>query len=306
MKQFRTILFGVAVLLALAACAAIGSQPTSWITHNNHTVIYLSWTNANGNISGTLQQADASNSSSSTDQPVSITSVQLTGTESNGKISLRVGGTILGNSLTGTISNTSLIIEVPNSSSIDAIALYPGNIDDFNHQISTIQSNVEATRTATKLQMDRNQLSSDLGSLADELDLVKTTLSALDSKYAIAKSAYLTQQGLTQQAISNGCYGTAISSRANDAYSATQNSLYDLQSALYDVHNANSALTRTVSEVKTMPEQLITSTIASELETDSSIAAAADGKATNVSNYSDKLTNAADALYQQVLDLNYC
>jgi hypothetical protein len=252
-------------------------------------VTFLSWTNADGKMEGTAQFAAAGDTSSSSSDLVNSSSAQLSGTESDGKISLRIGGSILGTSVSGTIDNSTLVLQVPDSSGgrITSDSFKPATADDFNKKVAALSSHVQDQRNAAASAQADRELASYLDALPVEVSAVQSQSSALVAASSKAQSAVANLKSLTSKAQSSGCFNSSASDQALTAQQESSSAGYDLSSAANDQYSADSDLSTTLGNLR-------------ELGALSSKNQKTVDQATSALTAAENAANAADALASNV------
>ncbi len=128
--------------------AACSSAPDSFLYTTSTKVIYLAWTNANGSLSGQLQEV-------STNSPTTYTSSQASfhGTLSGQSVSLDFGGFLGYSIVTGTFDGNTLMLNMPaGSGELASYTFVPGSIDDYNKAVTTLETTIAAAdATATSI-----------------------------------------------------------------------------------------------------------------------------------------------------------
>jgi hypothetical protein len=304
-KRSAAFIFVLALVVTLAGCTLL-KQPTSWMFANDSGAIYLSWTDANGTLAGTAQSSAAGDASTSTGDPVTTTSVQLSGTEADGKISLRLGGSILGTSVSGTIDNGSLVLQVPDPSGggMTSETFRPASPADFNTKVSEISTRVQSQRRAAAAAQANATLAAQLDVIPDEVSNVQAASSALVSATSTAQSAASHLKDLTSAALVTGCSDSHASNQAVSASQSTATAGYALSSAATDQTAADSYLSSTLAslpDLGTLPQK------DQDLVTNASrVLSAAESAANAASSLGDSVQSAANDSGTSIYSLPYC
>lgn len=150
MKRAAAFVATLAFLITLVGCSAV-TQPTSWMHADGGRATFLSWTNTNGTLKGTAEFASMGDTTSASGPPVIKSSVPISGTEANGKISLRIGGSSTRQSVRGTIDSGSLRLTfLPSIDSDNSEKFKPADAVEFTHQVASLTACILKQRdTAT-------------------------------------------------------------------------------------------------------------------------------------------------------------
>ena len=217
-------------------------------------ITFLTWTNANGTLEGTAEYAKAGDTASTSSDPVTATTLQLSGTESDGKVSLRIGGSILGTSLSGTINNTSLVLQVPNSSggAVGFQTFTPASVTDFNNKVSALSSDIQNQRSDAAAAQLKQDFADALNAVSDDETAVRSASTALASATTTAQSAAANLTTLVSNAIVSGCFTSSASDQATKAFPDTLSAGNDLISASFDQRRADSALSTAIRNLTSL------------------------------------------------------
>lgn len=186
----------------------------------------ISWTRAaDGTISGTLQDAEASDLGAA--DPVKSSSASVTGNIVDSSVTIRVGGDvggIFGATFTGTLRGKALDLNVPQSDGqVQTITLAESSVADYNQAVARIRDLSNADRSAAsaaastaasasaaaEAQAALERAEKDLQSALDTLDedIASLRSSVADLKMAVRdmKKAVDAQYGLFKKAEAASC-----------------------------------------------------------------------------------------------------
>jgi len=137
-----------------AASAAAQSLP-GYLASSSSETIFIEFTNSNGSLSGTVQDAYLSSDGSQ----VETDSGSISGTVSGSNITLTVSAGVLGNSnISGTLQSSTLVLSVPQSNGeLAAVTFEPASVADYNNAVSTLQSSASETAAAQQQAQARQQ-----------------------------------------------------------------------------------------------------------------------------------------------------
>ena len=209
MRALRIAAAAMVTALMTATLAGCSSQPpTTWIGKSASQVLMLDWVDANGSISGTADVTDATKTDSG--DPTLTTTVQVTGTESGGKISLRFGGSILGVSASGSISGNSLTLGAIGT-------LKPGTSEDYSKATTALASSVTRTRNDAAQAQAAADLASATTALDSAMDAVSGDVSRAKKEKHRAALALAKFQTAVDAASAKGCDNGEDDSPAGEA-----------------------------------------------------------------------------------------
>jgi hypothetical protein len=144
LKRAAAFVATLAFLITLVGGSAV-TQPTSWMYADGGRAAFLSWTK------GTAEFASMGDPTSASGPPVIKSSVPISGTEANGKISLRIGRSSTQQSVRGTIDSGSLRLTfLPSIDSNNSEKFKPADAVEFTHQVASLTACILKQRdTAT-------------------------------------------------------------------------------------------------------------------------------------------------------------
>lgn len=269
------------------------------------SVIFLSWTNANGTLEGTAQIVAAGDTTSTSGSPVTPTNAQLTGTESDGKISLRIGGSILGTSLGGTIDNTALTLDIPSKTGgVSSDTFKPASAADFNAKVSELAVRIQQQRDANASARGQKELAAQVTALPPAEAGVQAAAAKLSAATAAASTAISNLGSLTSKAVSSGCSNSAASDKAIAAYETTTSAAYDLTSASQDQKLADSRLASILDRIKQIGGA--DAQTQKQISTDTAAVNAGEQDATSADALADRAQSTANETTTAVYSLKYC
>lgn len=244
----------------LCGCAASPAIPTSWVLNDHRgNVVYMTWTAHNGNIAGTTSEASALSSAAAARGPATTDStVAVSGNYSGGKITVRLGGTFLGATLTGTVSPRALEFETSTTSGgipLGAI-LRPGSIGAYNADVRSLSSRVQSARaravvsegTARYDQLIQTTIPADVSQLKTEESALAAALQGVQNDYS----------SLFTNADAATCSGSKATSDADAAYQALQTDAYTETGEANDVLRGKNTILNDLSGLNGLPESLDT------------------------------------------------
>jgi hypothetical protein len=299
-----TALVAMLALMASAGCSLL-KQPTSWMYADESSVIFLSWTNASGTLEGTAQIVAAGDTTSTSGSPVTSTNAQLTGTESDGKISLRIGGSILGTSLGGTIDNSSLTLDIPSKTGgVSSDTFKPASAADFNSKVSELAVRIQEQRDANASARGQKELAAQVTALPQAEAGVQAAAAKLSAATAAASTAISNLGSLTSKAVSSGCSNSAASDKAIAAYETTTSAAYDLTSASQDQKLADSRLASILDRIKQLGGA--DAQTQNQISTDTAAVNAGEQAANSADALAARAQSAANETTTAVYSLKYC
>ena len=287
-----------------AGCSVAGKQPSSWVSSTTSEVVFIQWTEATGNLSGSLQTADL-NSDTSGD-PVKTNTASITGVISNGNITINADGS----TLTGKIDNSHLVLNIASGSEIIPLSFDPGTPNDFNRGVSTLTQIFMKNRVAADQIQTDNAFSTEIANLPAAEDSVKAAVQKVITSLTKLNSAATNLLQYSKVLLSGSCENFDKSSKIFDLNSNVFSTLSDLD---YDITSLNSAK----SDLHNIDLYFATesSVFSKGLVTKSALAAIAQGQKVEDSTNSlsatagatrDKTSNSTDAAMSKVDAMSSC
>jgi hypothetical protein len=140
MKKIMTL---VLVSIALVSCGDTGLTQHGFLARGNTGVTFIQFVENNGQLTGQIQGVDIMNGQA---HPYNET---LTGTLNNGQISMSVSFLGIAETYTGTFDGSTLTLNFPDSSGhLVSTTFQSATIDDYNKEVNSFETNIQATQTA--------------------------------------------------------------------------------------------------------------------------------------------------------------
>lgn len=138
MRRVAVFVVTVALLIPLAGCSVV-KQPNSWMYADGVSATFISWTNTKGSLTGTAEFASMADPTSASGPPVITSSVPISGSEADGKISLRFGRGSDQLTVRGTINDGSLRLTfLPSIEGDNSEKFNPAEAMAFTRQVARV------------------------------------------------------------------------------------------------------------------------------------------------------------------------
>jgi len=147
MSKSNRFLWLLPLLFLLSACSDVGDTQHGFLAEGSSAVVFIQFVQNNEQLTGQLQMVSATN-----DGQVHSYNVALTGTLSNGQISLSASWFGLSiSTVTGTYDGSTLILNFPdNNGHLNPIQFQSATVSDYNSAVDTFTANVQATAAAAQ------------------------------------------------------------------------------------------------------------------------------------------------------------
>lgn len=185
-RMFITILIPVFTLtIFLTSCGLPGSAPDGYLSTTSADILFIQWTNNNGQLSGQLQGVYVS-----ANNPLQVQKIHasFTGTLSGSQISLNFGNFLgIPDIITGTFDGSTLKLSLPDSNGqIESVVFQGASISDYNNAVASFESNVEkeanqATATAQAQEIEAQNEQATATTIESEQQAVTDANNALSS-----------------------------------------------------------------------------------------------------------------------------
>ncbi|MCM2386964.1 hypothetical protein [Streptomyces albipurpureus] len=121
---------------------ALNSLTRSWVGGTATEVLLIQITQDGAELTGTLNSTELKASSR-----LDVDQAAFTGTTRSGSITLTfAAGLGIQQSISGTVSEDSMVLNVPNrSGSMESYALKPGSIEQYNTRVADLQAQADST-----------------------------------------------------------------------------------------------------------------------------------------------------------------
>ncbi len=137
--QTAMVLFMVLLTGALIACGDSG--PTSFVGKASNSVIFVEWTREGSRLEGTFRQALIKPGDPTT---VDENAAPLSGTVSGSDVTLRIGGELLGRTMTGKLDGSTLELRMDGAAGgILDVKFEEGESDDYNAGLANLQADAD-------------------------------------------------------------------------------------------------------------------------------------------------------------------
>lgn len=144
MNKLNNFLGLLLLLFLLSACDSIGDTQHGFLAEGTQGVIFIQFVQNNEQLTGQLQGVYLMNN-----EQVHSYNEALTGTLSNGQISLSVSWFGIATTFTGTYDGSTLILNVPDTNGhLNSIQFQQATVSDYNTAVDSFESNVQATAVA--------------------------------------------------------------------------------------------------------------------------------------------------------------
>jgi len=175
----------------LTACGSQGSAPGGYLSTSNTHVLFIQWTNNNGQLSGQLQEVYIS---SSNPMQVQQENEAITGTLNGSQVSLSISVFGFTKTITGTYDGSTLTLVIPDQNGqLDTVVLQSATVDDYNKAAATFESNIagqanQATATAQAQEIQAQNEQATATALQSQQQAVTDANNALGSDLSNLKS----------------------------------------------------------------------------------------------------------------------
>lgn len=296
------------VLLGLAGCSLIPAPtPSQWLLRTDSVVVYFDWTDANGQLTGTAQETTAGDASATaTGAATADYSANLSGDISNGKITLRLGGDLLGVTFTGRISPTTLTLQTASDSQpfITGMDFHPGSLKSYQTSSTALASAVSTARA-------KAQKNAQLAAYRTIIDQtlpgdVSTLQSALATLSADLSTMNSSTQAMQTDVSNSACIG-------DTAYNQEQTDYADVESQTSTVNSDANALNTAATQVQTdlsdlngLPDSLNTKAVQTETSRANAGASSAQTTASSASGAASTALSEAGNYNWTEMGKSYC
>lgn len=227
------------------ASTTIGS---SWITKDADEVLFVQWVESDGSITGTLEISNRQSSKAGIS--LQTNHLDISGTVSNGKISLDTGSSLVSR-LTGTVDGDRMELTYPEGSKLVQLVFTPGTSSDYNSAVSALKAEVdrqEARLTATQQTQNavtaRTDYQASLLGLSEAATTVQqSTASAMASRDAF-NAANNTFTTYSNSVIAGTCWNQEQFDHAQNLYQTTVTAYQDWAGSLESLKDAVDSLSQ--------------------------------------------------------------
>jgi len=227
MNRATTAIITLAIAAALTSCAPTQPPatrlPTSWVAGTSENAMITQWTEANGTITGTIDEAFKTDA---TPTEFQTRHLGIHGTIADGKITLTADG---GTTFTGTIDPTAIHLTYPEKTGLAQLDLHPGTPDDYNKASDTVRTTLLRTAEKAAGVQARSDATKALTDYQGALAALKTAATAEDTARAAAGpardtvlAAQRTFMDYSDRVLAGACWSDDQFTRVKALYDAIQ------------------------------------------------------------------------------------
>lgn len=175
-----------------AVPAGSSGSSGSFVGKASNAVVFVTWTQNAGQLSGELQEGTLQTDSGSGTESVANDSVSFAGTISGSSVTLTLNqGLGATTNLTGTLTGNELNLNYPGQGgSVITLQMQPGTANDYNQDLNTLQSQANQAnyqaQQAQAAQQRANSVASDAHTVANDLNSLQSAVSNASGTGSVA------------------------------------------------------------------------------------------------------------------------